>query len=154
MTNMEKIIRESKLEDIERIAFLAMRTFNKEGILNHEDNDINHWINIATICHSSTLTKVCTYNDIIIGGIGAFINPSILSPKIHEINVIAQWVSEEYRNTTVYHRLFKSFMKDALSMVNQGKARRIIMCDLLGHTNINYERLGFTKVSSSYTIGD
>ena len=140
------MIREMQQTDIEAVVKKADVAFKQMGIVPVGVNNIRNTINIAKQCVASGVSFVSEADGVINGGLGAVIDDNYFCPSISEATVVALWVDEDIRGSSVFARLLSRFIKQTEGMVD-----RITLSHIPGFTNVDFSKLGFTLKQQIYT---
>ena len=110
-----------------------------------------HWLALAGKCYDSRHSFVSEKDGKIDAICLAFLSDNIWNPEDKELQVL---VFHRFPTGTKLSagRVIKEFVKAAEQSIEAGFIKRAIVSELL-RTNVDYEKLGFSKLDKRYYIG-
>lgn len=108
-----------------------------------------HYDQLVKLCNERGVIVVAEENDKVIGSIMGIVNTNIVN-GLNDLITVINWVHPSRRHSSAFYRMHKLYKEEYTKLKRQHKIDRVLMANLPKRTNVNFEKLGFKPIETTY----
>lgn len=145
------MIRQFEFKDIPKAAVAVKKQLLYCGISDDANVPLSYYRSLLGRCLDSDNSIVSVDDEgNFTGAIFGIVSPNILQPSSITLDTIMTWVVDDLKGTTTFHRMLRAFNSLATDKINSGAVTRVVTHKVHGLTPIDYSRIGYRAVQTSF----